>query len=331
MLEGPLIFVAPHGGPKGLLANDAAKLHEEEGALHVGRHLVGEFAVKVVGEGAGGLHPAFVGDPTIAAEVAEVGIREVFTRNHIHGLVFRKTGKALIHPIVALFIGAQHPVKPHVRGLMDDGTEQAVVAAMHLHDCGHGVFHGAFTALNHAELGPVIAAKVVVHKREIGLHICLKLFTSHVLARSAIALVKKVNGQAGGRNSNVVLQFLVGDPGEVVHLIGFEAPCDAVFLFEFHRSRRVSMANFVGILEDPRAANHVARGGRDIYLEGAKVAVKLPRHINVRVPAIGVVHHHFGVPLGETVGDVFGVVPASALHQLGNARGVGHVEGDGLA
>ncbi len=173
MLEGPLVFVALHGGPKGLLADDASKLHEEERAFHVGGHLVGEFAVEVVGEGAGGLHPVFVGDASVAAEVAEVGIREVFTRNDIHRLVLRKAGKALIHPIVALLVGAKHAVKPHVGGLVDDGAEQAVVAAVDLQQRSHGVFHGTFPALNDAELGPVVAAKMVVHEGEIGLHVGL--------------------------------------------------------------------------------------------------------------------------------------------------------------
>ncbi len=122
-----------------------------------------------------------------------------------------------------------------------------------------------------------------------------------------------MNGQAGSGDADVVLQFFVGDPGEVVHLLGFEAPGDAVFLFELQGRGRIAVANFVGVLEDARTANHVARRGRNVHLEGAKVAVELARHVDVRVPAVGVVDDHFGVPLGEAVGDVFGVVSACTL------------------
>ena len=57
MLEAPLRMVATHDAPKCLVADDSAQLHEVERTHHVGRHLVGELAVKVVGRSAGRLTP----------------------------------------------------------------------------------------------------------------------------------------------------------------------------------------------------------------------------------------------------------------------------------
>ena len=96
-------------------------------------------------------------------------VKLVFAREDVHDLVFGKAGKALVHPVVALLVGSKHAIKPHVRALVGNDAEGSEVAvSVRFHEGRHGVLHGPFSALDHAELGPEIGSEALVHEGEVG-------------------------------------------------------------------------------------------------------------------------------------------------------------------
>ena len=338
MLEAPLVEVAAHRAPEGIVADDSAQLNKVERAHHVGRHLVRKLAVKVVGRSAGGLAPGgFGGALGKGAEVALVRIRLVGARDDVHDLVFGEAGEALVHPVVALLVGGQHSVEPHVGALVGyDAKGSEVVVAVGLHQRTHGVLHGALSALNDAELGPAVGSEVLVHKGEVGSDVGAEAVVLVHHARLFVGLVEVVDFGSGGQREALVAVFAVGGPGEVVHVVGRKAPGDARFFLVLDRRVGVSVADFGGVLKDAGSAQYEASIGGHVDLETAKVSIEFAGHVEVGVPAVAVVDAHFGVPLREAVVDSLFIAAACALDDDGNTGGVLELEhvggsgGDGL-
>ena len=116
--------------------------------------------------------------------------------------------------------------------------------------------------------------------------------------------------------------FPVCSPGEIVHVVGREAPGDARFFLVLDRRVGVAVANFSRVLKDAGSAQNEARVGGDVHLKSPKIAIEFTGHVEVRVPSVAIVDAHFGVPLREAVVDALFVVAACALDDDGNPRGV---------
>ena len=165
VLEFPVFVVGPHRGPKGIFPHNVAQLHQKEAAHGVGRNGIRKIDVVEVCRGGEGLLGSAFAQCQVSAQGAEVRIQFVFARQHVHDFVLREGGKALVHPGVGLFVGAQHSVEPGVAGFVRKEPQKSfVLIALGQHQGGHGVLHAAVTALNDAELRVGVGAKFFGHE-----------------------------------------------------------------------------------------------------------------------------------------------------------------------
>ena len=318
VFEFPVFVIGPHGRPKSILAHDVAQLHQEQAAHGVGGHGVGKVDVVQVGRGGQGFLNAFFPQGQVAPERSRVRIQFHFPREHVHDLVFREGGKALVHPGIGLLVGSQHAVEPGVAGFVGKQPQESFVrVALGQHKGGHGVFHAAVAPLDDAELRVGVGTKFFRHEGKEQRSILGQLVP--VLAAFGVGEVVKLQ-QGSVRNLDFFVdKFGVSGPHKVVHVFRHKAPPANLFIGFSAFGRN-------GFVHDCRnlhagSAHHVGCGQANVHVKRSEISVKLPSHVGIRMPSVAVVHGQFGVPLGHGIVYALLVVAAGASDLNGNLAG----------
>ena len=309
VFEFPIFVISPHGRPESILAHDVAELHQEQAAHGVGGHGVGKVDVVQVGRGGEGFLNALFAQGQVAPERSRVRIQFHFPREHVHDLVFREGGKALVHPGIGLLVGSQHAVEPGVAGFVGKQTQEPFVrVALGQHKGGHGVFHAAVASLDDAELRVGVGTKFFRHEGK--KQRCILGQLVPVLAAFGVGEVVKLQ-QGSVRNLDFFVdKFGVSGPHKVVYIVRDKAPLAAGFV-DFH-ALQIAGFKLNGRNLHPGGAYHVGFGQGEGHIKATEVSVKLAAHVGVGVPTVAVVHGQFGVPLGHGIVYAFLVVAAGS-------------------
>ncbi len=162
-------------------------------------------------------------------------------------------GEAFVHPGVVGLVGAERRVKPFVGGFVGRDAQERAGRALARQEVDHGILHAAIAGLRDGELrvqvGAVFVAEELDELRHPLIHRLPAVFD--------VAFVQQVVHGAIARIDALVDVIGVGGPGEVVDVLGPEAPRQRVGrgvvpvagAVGARAVQRVSVTDLVGVLQ----------------------------------------------------------------------------------